>query len=54
MVYKIKPIKDKIRPVREYFEVYIDGKFYCSADSWREAENEIKNYITDKKGNQHG
>jgi hypothetical protein len=35
----------KIRPEREHFEVYIDGKFYCSADSWCEAENEIKNYV---------
>lgn len=38
MTYKIKPIKG-------HFEVYINGKFYCSADNWREAENEIKNYV---------
>lgn len=25
-------------------EVYIDGKFYCSADNWIEAEREIEKY----------
>ena len=35
----------KIRPKKGHFEVYINGKFYCSADSWREAENEIKKYV---------
>lgn len=38
MTYKIKPNKG-------HFEVYINGKFYCSADSWREAESEIRNYV---------
>lgn len=38
MTYKIKLTKG-------HFEVYINGKFYCSADNWREAENEIKNYV---------
>lgn len=35
----------KIKPTKEHFEVYIEGKFYCTADNWREAEEEIKNYI---------
>lgn len=35
----------EIKPVHEHFEVYIDGKFYCTADSRREAEDEIKNYM---------
>lgn len=34
----------EIRPVREHFEVYLDGKFICSADTESEAEREIKNY----------
>lgn len=35
----------KIQPERGHYDVYINGKFYCSADSWREAENEIRNYM---------
>lgn len=35
----------RIIPVRGHFEVHIDGKFYCSADTWREADDEIKNYV---------
>lgn len=34
----------KIIPVRGHFEVYINGKFYCSADKISEAEAEIRNY----------
>lgn len=33
-----------IVPVREHFEVRINGAFYCSADTEKEAEEEIKNY----------
>jgi hypothetical protein len=33
-----------IIPVRGHFEVYINGRFYCSADNMREVETEIKNY----------
>ena len=25
-------------------EVYIDGKFYCTADSWNEAVREVEEY----------
>lgn len=38
----------KIKPTREHFEVYIDGKFYCSANNMREAVREIESYA--KKG----
>ena len=34
----------KIVPVNGHFEVYIDGEFFCTADSWKEAEMEIKEY----------
>ena len=33
-----------IIPVRGHLEVYINGRFYCSADNMKEAETEIKNY----------
>lgn len=35
----------EIRPVREHFEVYIAGQFYCSADTKKEADDEVKNYM---------
>ena len=34
----------KIVPDREHFLVYIDGKFYCSADTESEAEKEVKDF----------
>jgi len=34
----------KIRPKHGHYEVYINGKFYCSADTLAEAVKEIKNY----------
>ena len=34
----------KIKPVREHFEVYLDGEFICSADTEAEAEKEIETY----------
>ena len=34
----------KIIPVRDHFELYINGKFYCSADSWGEAVSEAEKY----------
>lgn len=34
----------KIKPDRGHFLVYIDGKFYCSADTMSEAIKEIKKY----------
>lgn len=38
MTYKIKPKKG-------HFEVYINGKFYCSADNMREAIKEIEECV---------
>ena len=32
----------EIKPVREHYEVYLDGQFFCSADTEVEAEKEIK------------
>ena len=34
----------EIKPVKGHYELYIDGKFYCSADTETEAEMEIKFY----------
>ena len=34
----------EIKPVREHFEVYLDGKFFCSADTESEAEMEINQF----------
>lgn len=34
----------RIVPTRGHFEVYINGKFYCSADNMKEALTEISKY----------
>lgn len=34
----------QIKQVRGYWEVYINGKFFCTADSYLEAVMEINNY----------
>lgn len=39
----------RIVPYRGHYEVHIDGKFYCSADTWREADNEIREYALKHK-----
>ena len=39
----------KITPVRGHWEVYINGKFYCSADTFSEAVMEYTNQM--KEGN---
>ena len=38
----------KIVPIRGHYEVHVNGKFYCSADTWREADEEIRKYISNK------
>ena len=38
----------EIKRNREHFEVYIDGKFFCSADNEREAVSEIQNYLSER------
>ena len=35
-------INIEIKPVREHWEVYINGKFTCSADTHQEAVEELK------------
>ena len=41
---------DEIKIVHNngHYEVYIDGKFYCSADKESEAESEIENYLKER------
>ena len=34
----------EIKPEKGHFEVYLDGSFFCSADTESEAETEIKEY----------
>lgn len=34
----------KIEEVRGHWEVYADGKFFCSTDSYTEAINELIDY----------
>lgn len=34
----------EIIAVRNYFEVHINGRFYCTADNEIEAMQDIKNY----------
>ena len=33
----------------EHYEVYIDGKFFCSADTETEAENEARKQLSRQK-----
>ena len=39
----------EIIPVKGHFEIYINKEFYCSADSWHEAVQDVENY---RKANQ--
>ena len=34
-----------IKAERGYFNVYINGKFYCTADTWTEAVMEAEDYL---------
>lgn len=53
-------MKYSITPVYDHYEVYINGKFYCSADTWFEAVREIEEYqkamclAQHRKGNHYG
>ena len=38
----------KIKREREHFEVYINNRFYCSADNEKEAAKEIENYAKER------
>ena len=35
----------KIKQVKGHWEVYLDGEFYCSADSYTEAVNEAADIL---------
>ena len=37
-----------IKRNREHFDVYINGKFYCTADNESEAESEIQSYLEER------
>lgn len=39
----------KIIPNSGHLEVYIEGKFYCTADNWVEANKEIQNYYAERR-----
>ena len=39
----------EIRPMYDHFSVYIDGKFYCSADDAVEAAQEVEKYLAEHK-----
>ena len=41
--------KYEIIPVCEHFEVHIDGEFYCSADTFSEAKQDIDDYIDSQR-----
>lgn len=36
----------EIVPVRGHYEVYINGKFYCSADTPEEAAQDVEEYMS--------
>lgn len=35
----------EIKPVREHFEVFYNGKFFCSADTESEAKQDIETFL---------
>lgn len=38
------PEKYSVIPVRGHYEIYIDGRFYCTTDDLNEAAKEIEDY----------
>lgn len=40
----------RISWARGHYEVYINNKFYCSADTIEEAVYEVEEYLEDLKG----
>ena len=36
----------EIKKRKQYYEVYINGELYCTADDIHEAEREIENFLT--------
>ena len=49
MTYEIKSVKDEIKRNKDHFEVYIDGKFYCTADNHLEAVKDVEEYLKEGK-----
>ena len=41
-----------IHPVKEHWEVHINGKFYCSADTLPEAVKEYQDYMKERNANE--
>ena len=39
-----------IKRNKEHFDIYINGRFYCSADNEKEAAQEVQEYM---KGGSH-
>lgn len=39
----------EIRNVRGYYEVYINGKFICSGDTWNEAVTEAEKCLAERR-----
>jgi hypothetical protein len=33
----------EIRALQGHFEIWLNGKFYCSCDNWKEVEEEKEN-----------
>lgn len=36
-------MKIEITPIRGYYSVFVNGSFYCTADTYTEAERELEN-----------
>lgn len=36
----------EVRKVREHYEIYVNGYFYCSCDNRREVDEELSNIET--------
>jgi len=36
----------EVRKVREHYEIYVNGDFYCSCDNRREVDEELSNIET--------
>ena len=34
---------------REHYVVYIQGKFFCTADKWMEAVEEAESYLAERR-----
>jgi hypothetical protein len=38
----------KIKPYNGHYILYINGKFYCTADNLKEVDEEIRNYVEER------